>query len=85
MDVAEAFGANLKRLRDERGESQESLSAKSDLHRTVISQIEGGRSEAKASTILKLSGALEVDPGELFAGMRWRPPTTTPGGYELPN
>lgn len=85
MDVAEAFGANLKRLRAEHDETQESLSAKSDLHRTVISQIEGGQSEAKASTILKLSGALGIDPGELFAGMHWRPPTTTPGGYELPD
>jgi transcriptional regulator with XRE-family HTH domain len=85
VDVAEAFGENLKRLRAERDESQEALSAKSDLHRTVISQIEGGKSEAKASTILKLSGALGVDPGELFAGMRWRPSRTTPGRYELPD
>lgn len=85
MDVAEALGENLKRLRAERDESQESLGAKSDLHRTVISQIEAGKSDARASTILKLSGALEVDPGELFAGMRWKPPSTTPGEYELPD
>jgi transcriptional regulator with XRE-family HTH domain len=84
VDVAEAFGENLKRLRAEREETQESLSAKSDLHRTVISQIEAGRSEAKASTILKLSGALEVDPGDLFAGMSWQPATTKAGRFKLP-
>lgn len=85
MNVAEAFGSNLKRIRAERDETQESLSAKSDLHRTVISQLEAGKSEARASTILKLSGALEIDPGELFAGMNWRPPSTKPGGYDLPS
>lgn len=84
MNVAQAFGENLKRLRAERDETQESLSAKSDLHRTVITQIEAGKSEAKASTILKLSGALEIDPGELFADMGWQPPTTKAGRFKLP-
>lgn len=76
MNVAQAFGENLKRLRAERDETQESLSAKSDLHRTVITQIEAGKSEAKASTILKLSGGWRLTPAScspIWAGSR-RPP-----------
>jgi transcriptional regulator with XRE-family HTH domain len=74
MNVAQCFGENLARLRRQAGQSQDELADRSTLHRTVISQLETGKREARASTILKLAGGLEVEPGELFEGIEFEPP-----------
>jgi DNA-binding XRE family transcriptional regulator len=83
VDIAQRFGQNLARLRERGGQTQEEVAARAELHRTVISQIETGKREARTSTIVKLAGALSIDPGELFAGMRWTPSKRSPGGYEF--
>jgi transcriptional regulator with XRE-family HTH domain len=83
VDVTEALGANVKRVRNASGLSQDAVSIKADLHRTAVSEIEAGRSDARASTLLKLAGVLEVDVGEFFRGMSYKPATTERGGFEL--
>lgn len=58
----------LKELRDAKGWSQEELSAKSNVGRTVISQFENGEKRPKPSTIMKLANALGCTYSEIFSG-----------------
>ena len=81
MSIAVPLGENIRRLREETGDSQETLADKASLHRTVVTDVENGHREPQAATILKLAGALGVDPGELFTGMRWVTPKPAKPGY----
>ena len=36
-------------------------------------------------TLVKLAGALEIEPGELLDGLEWRPGGTRLGRFELPD
>lgn len=83
MDVAKRLGENLRRLRTEAEQTQEQLAARAGVHRTVISQLETGDREPRATTILKLAGALGAHPGDLFAGMRWTPPEQSGGDFDF--
>lgn len=84
MSIAVPLGENLRRLRRATGDSQEVLAGKASLHRTVIPDIENGHRAPQAPTIVKLAGALGVDPGELFAGIQWVPPKLPePGRFDL--
>lgn len=85
MDVTDALGANLKRVRAASGLSQDAVSQAAELHRTAVSEIEAGNSDARFSTLLKLAGVLGVDPSEFFKGARYKPATTERGGFELPD
>ncbi len=71
MSVAQQFGDNLARIRKRADMSQETLAWGASLHRTEISHLERGLRVARVDTVAKLAGALEVDPGELFQGIKW--------------
>lgn len=71
MTPQERFAANLRRVRGERGISQEELAKRCDLHRTEISLLERAGREPRLVTILKLSGSLEVKPETLLEGSQW--------------
>lgn len=66
---AEQFGANVERLREARGMTQEQLAWASGLHQTAIARIESGDRKPFLGTILKLAAGLEVPPADLFAGI----------------
>lgn len=70
MDPVDAFAANVRRLRHERGMTQEQLAHASDLHLTDVARIETQGREPGVRVIAKLARGLGVDPGELFAGVR---------------
>lgn len=61
-----AFGKHVKRLRDERGWSQEQLAAVSNIDVNQISRIENGRHAASLHTIKALATALGKYPDELL-------------------
>lgn len=82
-DLADHFGANLARIRKSADLSQDQLSAVAGLHRTEVGMLERGIRLPRLDTIAKLAGALEVDPGELFAGITWRPAPYAVGAFEL--
>jgi transcriptional regulator with XRE-family HTH domain len=63
------FAQRLRKLRLERGLSQEGLAAVAGLDRTYVSSCEAGRRNVTLRTICKLSAALQVDPSELVAGL----------------
>lgn len=73
MTPQERFAANLRQARIKAGISQETLGELCELHRTEISLLERAGREPRLSTIVKLAGALEVEPAALCEGMSWHP------------
>ncbi|MCW4629669.1 MULTISPECIES: helix-turn-helix domain-containing protein [Marinomonas] len=60
------FGKRLKKLRQEKGVSQESLALTAGLDRTYVSGCERGLRNIGLENIYKLAIALEVSPELLF-------------------
>ena len=66
MDLRQVFAANLRRLRHDRGVSQETLAYEADVNRTYISKLEKGMSYAGLEVIGKLAAVLEIEPAQLL-------------------
>jgi len=81
--VAEAFGRKLFAAREKAEITQEALGYLSSIHRTEISQLELGYRSPRLDTVIKLAGALNIEPCELMADVRWKPPPVGPssGGF----
>ena len=60
------FGNTVRRLRTERGFSQESFADACGLHRTYISDIELGKRNVSLENIERVSNALEISISQLF-------------------
>lgn len=69
MEPEERFSANLRRLRAEKGLSQEELAGRADLHASEISRLERGVREPRLRTLARLARALGVPVGELVSGI----------------
>jgi transcriptional regulator with XRE-family HTH domain len=82
-ELAERFGANLLSCRDRAGISQEELGFRADLHRTEIGMLERGIRLPRIDTLLKLAGALEVEPGDMLDGMGWSAGAATRGRFRV--
>lgn len=63
------FAANVGRLREARGLTQEQLGWAAGIHQTAIARIEKGERKPTLDTIFKLAAGLEVPPSELFTGI----------------
>jgi len=83
MNVAERFGANLKRERERADLSQEALSLMACVHRTEVSMLERGIRIPRIDTLVKLACSLEVTPEELLAGLDWEPGEARIGRFEI--
>lgn len=66
MDVRKRVGANLRRLRQATGLSQERFALEHGFDRTYISGIERGARNPTIAVVQRLAEALEVDVMELF-------------------
>lgn len=66
------FGDNLIVQRGRSDLSQADVAERSGLHLTEIGLLERGHRLPRLDTIVRLAGAIEVEPCELFAGMKWR-------------
>jgi transcriptional regulator with XRE-family HTH domain len=73
VELERSFGRNLRRIRKERGYSQEALAFLAEVHRTEVSLLERGKRDPGVNMTLRLAGALGVDPGELLAGAAFVP------------
>ena len=71
MDLRETFAANLRRIRNAKGLSQDDLAYEAEISRSYLSQIEKGSFHVSLKIIGKLAEALGVEPAEfLKAGKR---------------
>ena len=66
MVIKEKFGKQVKKLRLEKGLSQEGLALLADLDRTYIPSIEKGDRNVSITVIQKIADAFKVDIIELF-------------------
>jgi transcriptional regulator with XRE-family HTH domain len=66
MHIREVFARNLRRVRHERGLSQEALAHDAGIDRTYISALERGVYGATIDMIGKLAHVLRVEPGTLL-------------------
>lgn len=60
------FGSTVRKLRQNKGISQEQLGEMSSLHRTYISDIELGKRNVSLENIERISCALEIHISDLF-------------------
>jgi transcriptional regulator with XRE-family HTH domain len=64
--IAKQFGALVRRLRQERGLSQEAFAIKCGIHRTYIGSIERGEKTVSIETANKIAKALDMSLSQLF-------------------
>jgi transcriptional regulator with XRE-family HTH domain len=83
MDVAARFGENLVRCRLEADLSQEELAHNASLHRTEVGLLERGARVPRIDTLVKLAGALSVEPSRLIEGIDWTPGRVTAGSFSV--
>jgi transcriptional regulator with XRE-family HTH domain len=60
------FGANLRKIRLDKGMSQEGLADLAGLHRTYVSSVERGERNVTLETIDKLAKALGISTSKLI-------------------
>jgi transcriptional regulator with XRE-family HTH domain len=65
-NINKDVGLNIRKLREDKGLSQEKLAALADLHRTYIGQIERGEKNLGLRNLEKIAKALRVNIKELF-------------------
>jgi transcriptional regulator with XRE-family HTH domain len=70
MDLRDVFGTNLRRLRHQKGVSQEELADLAGINRTYISKLETGATYAGLEIIGRLADVFAIDASEFLK----RPP-----------
>lgn len=66
MDIRQRLATNLRRLRLEKGLSQEGFAHEAGLHRTYVSDIERGARNPTITVVEKLAASLGVPAGRLL-------------------
>lgn len=66
MEWEKIVGANVRRLRKERGLSQESLAGEADLAMRHLGRIERGEGNPTVAVLGKLAEVLGVHPADLY-------------------
>ncbi len=66
MDLRSVFATNLRRLRNERGMSQDDVAYEAEISRSYLSQLEKGSFYASLKIIGKLATVLKVEPTEFL-------------------
>lgn len=72
-DIRHRFGTRIRRLRTERGLSQEAFADLAKLHRTYIGAIERGEQNLSLQNIERIAATLGVSLAELFAPFTEKP------------
>lgn len=67
QNLNEIIGANLRKLRKERGLSQEDLAEICGLHRNYIGAVERGERNITLNTLSQIASAVSVSPIQLLS------------------
>ncbi len=65
-NINKEVGFNIRKIREEKGLSQEKLAALADLHRAYIGQIERGEKNIGLKNLEKIAKALNVEIKKLL-------------------
>jgi transcriptional regulator with XRE-family HTH domain len=66
VQILERLASNVRRLRKEKGWSQERYAFEAEVHRTYVSEIERAKRNPTATVIEKLAKPLGIAPGRLL-------------------
>ncbi|MGY3547106.1 transcriptional regulator with XRE-family HTH domain [Bradyrhizobium sp. USDA 4469] len=66
MDLRETFATNLRRLRNDKGMSQDELALEAKISRSYLSQLEKGVFHVSIKVIGRLAEKLAVEPEEFL-------------------
>lgn len=66
MTLRETVARNLRRIRAEKGVSQEDLADRAEMNRNYVGMIERCENAATVDTLERFANALEVDPIDFF-------------------
>ena len=66
MDIRARLGRNVRKLREEKGWSQEDYADRAGIHRTYVSDIERGRRNPTVTVVEKLAAPFNVPVGRLI-------------------
>lgn len=69
QDLQKAFGERVRKLRLERGLSQEKFAFKIGIHRTYIGMVERAERNVTLSTVYKIAQALDMTISELLSNI----------------
>lgn len=79
----EAFGLVLRKLRIDKGLSQERLALEGNLDRTFISMLERGLRQPSLTTLIHISNVLGISASDLMAAIEQQMNSNThTGSYE---
>jgi transcriptional regulator with XRE-family HTH domain len=67
--ILAAFGRNVKKLREEKGFSQEQLAEKADVDRTYLSDVERGARNLGIKNVARIAKALGTTVSNLCEGI----------------
>jgi len=73
MDYRQVFATNLRRIRREKGFSQETLSYDAGVNRTYMSKIEKGDTYVGLEIMVRLAVILDVEPADFLQPPAKRP------------
>ncbi len=65
-DIRITFGKHLRKIREEKGLTQEKLADLAGMHFTYIGQIERGKRNPSLVNLERLAKALRIDAGKLL-------------------
>jgi transcriptional regulator with XRE-family HTH domain len=81
--VAKRFAANLAHHQERSSLTQEALAARAEIHRTQVSELLRGNQLPRLDTLVKLAGALEIEPADLLEGISFNPAASQSGQFKI--
>ena len=72
IEAGRRLGQNVGEAREKRGLTQTATAERAGLHRTEVSLVERGKRLPRLDTIVKLAGALQMEPCALLMGTAWK-------------
>jgi len=70
MKLCAVLGTNIRKVRADRGLSQEELAHRAGIDRSYLSEIENGHKSVGVVVLDDIAAALEVDITDLFKGYK---------------